>query len=86
MIQIDDPSRPTSTVVVVPLTTNLKRAQFPYTVLVQPSRTNGLSEVSVLLVSQVRALDNARLGRKLGQLEPNFLADVESELRTLLGL
>ncbi|MHB8204199.1 MAG: type II toxin-antitoxin system PemK/MazF family toxin [Desulfomonilaceae bacterium] len=40
--------------------------RFPSHFSVNPSRVNGLSQKSVLLVSQLRAIDNLRIKKKIG--------------------
>jgi mRNA interferase MazF len=76
----------TSTVVVVPLTSNLQARRFAGSVEIPATTSNGLSVTSIALVSQVRAVDKKRVQATLGKLDPPTMADVDSELRNLLGL
>jgi len=81
-----DAERPLSTVMVVPMTSNLRALSVPYTFEVAPSPENGLQERSVALVMQLRAIDRKRLQRKLGRLEPHYMTVLEGEVKHLLGL
>ena len=85
-VQADVPGLPTSTLMVVPLTGRLTALNNPYTIGVEPSQQNGLTQSSVLLVSQLRALDQDRILDTLGQLEQDYLDQLDSEIRHLLGL
>ncbi len=58
-------NRFTRTVVVIPFTTNLKRAELPSALLI-PKDEGGLDQDSVALCHQVRVLDKSRLRRQLG--------------------
>ena len=73
------------TVVVVPITTNLRLAQAPGNVEMQPTQT-GLPKASVANVSQVTVLDKQFLTEWVGKLPPKVLQRVENGLRLVLGL
>jgi mRNA interferase MazF len=85
VVQTDDLERFTRTVVVVPLTTNLKRTQVPGTVLI-PAGEGGLVQDSVALCYQIVVLDQERLLRRLGMLSPQYLLDIEQALKYTLEL
>src|SRR5213083_1280983 len=68
IFQTDELS-PLSTVVVLPLTTQSKRAGFANTVLI-PAREAGQERDSVALCHQIRALDRRKLMHKIGDLAP----------------
>ncbi|MBI1877572.1 MAG: type II toxin-antitoxin system PemK/MazF family toxin [Chloroflexi bacterium] len=74
-----------STLMIVPLTGQLSALQFPHTIRVEPSGTNGLNRPSVLLVFQLRAIDRRRILRTLGQLERDYLDQLDREIHLLLG-
>ena len=61
------------TTIVVPMTSNLRALRFPHTIRVECSPQNGLSMVSVLLVFQLRAIDNRRLQHRMGRLESHYM-------------
>ena len=87
LIVHDDATSDTlSVVMIVPFTSNLKAQRFPHTILIPPSRANGLTVPSVLLVFQLRAIDRQRVTGKLGHLEDNLMTEVNQEIKKLLGL
>jgi mRNA interferase MazF len=77
---------PSSVVVGIPCTTNIRALRFPYTVSIMASEHNGLMEDSIALVLQIRAIDKKRLHQKVGEVEKEVLQKIEGELRRLLGL
>lgn len=85
IVQRDNLKRFTRTVVVVPLTTNLRRAQIPGTTLI-PAGEGGLSQDSVALCYQIVVLDRERLLCQLGTLSPNYLLALEQALKYTLDL
>ncbi|NEO28308.1 MAG: type II toxin-antitoxin system PemK/MazF family toxin [Kamptonema sp. SIO4C4] len=66
----------TTTVITIPLTSNLRRARLP-TCLQISQREGGLNQDSVALCHQIRVLDQTRLIRKLGQLEESTIAALD---------
>ena len=75
-----------STVVVVPLTSQLYAARFPGSFVVAPSARNGLRTDSVVLTHQVRAIDRRRIEAVIGKLEDGDMTTLDAELRSLLRL
>ncbi|HEV2947440.1 MAG TPA: type II toxin-antitoxin system PemK/MazF family toxin [Gemmataceae bacterium] len=73
------------TVVVIPFTTNLKWAQFPFAVLITKG-DGGLASDSVALCHQVRVSDKSRLVHQLGQISDAAMAKVEGALQVTLGM
>jgi len=71
---------------IVLFTSNLKAQRFPHTILVQPSKQNGLTAPSVLLVFQLRAIDKQRVSKKIGSLEDELMGKVNQGIKDLLGL
>lgn len=86
IVQSDTNTFGLSTTMIVPLTGNLKASKFPYHFFVDPSQCNGLSKKSVVLVSQLRAIDKSRVGAKIGVLESEHMLKLETEIGKLLGL
>lgn len=74
-----------TTILAIPLTTNLLRSTSPFAVLV-PQGEGGLSADSVLLCNQMRVLDESRLERRLGQVSEQVMADVETRILWTLGM
>lgn len=73
------------TVVVIPFTTNLKRAELPSSVLVTAD-AGGLKEDSVALCSQIRVLDKSRLTTRLGKLSDQMMKEIEDTLAFVLDM
>ena len=78
-------NRPTRTVVVVPFTTNLRRAELPSGVLI-PHGEGGLDQDSVALCHQVRVLDKSRLTTRLGKLALASIAKIDETLKFVMDL
>lgn len=74
----------TTTIITIPLTSNLRRAGLP-TCLPIPSGEGGLEQDSVALCHQLRVLNKARLIKKIGQLAPETIANLETIILFTLG-
>jgi mRNA interferase MazF len=74
-----------ATVLVVPLTTNMRLVQAPGNVLVA-ARNSGLPKDSVANVSQLFPVDKSRLAQRAGKLTGHVLDDIEDGLRLIMGL
>ena len=85
IVQNDKVNRFTTTVLAVPLTTNLRRAALPSCVQIAKGE-GGLQEESVLLCHQMRALDTNRLRNKIGVVSDQTLAAVETCLLFTLDI
>lgn len=71
---------------VVPLTSTAATLRFPHTFQINPSPTNQLTSVSIVLVFQLRAIDRLRIVEVRGRLEDQYIAQMDAEMRTMLGL
>jgi mRNA interferase MazF len=69
-----------STVVVCALTTNLKRAQEPGNVLLEPGEAN-LARQSVVVVSQVSSVQKSHLGEYIGTLSTERVEQILAGMR-----
>ena len=78
-------SRFTTTVIAVPLTTNLRRAVLPSCVRIAQGE-GGLLHDSVALGHQLRVLDGTRLPRKLGTVSEETMLAVEKCILFTLGI
>ncbi len=85
-VQTDLTSASLPTLMIVPLTGQLSALRFPHTIQVEPSRANGLTQPSVLLVFQLRAIDRQRILGRIGCLEQNYLDQLDAEIRRMLNL
>jgi mRNA interferase MazF len=85
LVQRQNLDRFTRTVVVIPVTTNLRRAQIPGTVLIAAGE-GGLSQESVALCYQIVVIDRQRLQRQLGTLSAVYLQQLGEAIRYTLDL
>lgn len=83
IVTSDDYNRYNWVVLVVPLTSH-NTAEYDQ-VLVEPPE-GGLSQPSVTLPDQLRAVDRSRLVRRLGRLEPETIVELNDTLRIVLDL
>jgi mRNA interferase MazF len=74
-----------SITVVCPLTTNLKKL-YSFETRIQPSKANGLSEPSKLMLRQLRVIDQGRVYKRIGTLEPEYRHSVRDSLVILFDL
>lgn len=72
-------------ILVAPLTTSRAAGRFAGTTLVQPNSENGLTQESVVLVFQLRAMDRRRLRGRIGALTAQDLEAMYEELGRLTG-
>lgn len=85
VLQNDAVNRFTTTVLAIPLTTNLRRASLPSCVQVAQG-DGGLISDSVVLCHQMRVLDKSRLKKRLGVLSEAALLAVEARVLFTLGI
>jgi len=74
------------TILIVPFTSKIKAADFPFTLIVEPDQTNNLTITSVALVFQLRAIDKKRLKNKIGRMEQIKLGLLKRALKEMMGL
>ena len=85
IFQTDLLNRFATTVLAIPLTTNLRRASLPSCVLVTRGE-GGLVSDSVALCHQLRVLDKSRLQRKLGTVSQQTLSTIENRMLFTMGI
>lgn len=74
----------TTTIITIPLTTNLRRSSLPSCLLIRHDE-GGLKQDSVALCHQLRVLDKTRLCQKLGKLSPDIINHLENIVLFTLG-
>jgi mRNA interferase MazF len=72
------------TVLIVPFTTEIKAANFPFTFVVEPDSTNNLTSTSIALAFQLRAIDKKRIKNKIGSLSINDVKILKQNLGRML--
>jgi len=85
VFQNPDLCRFTSTVICVPLTTNLSRKGIPGTCVIKKGE-GGLAQDSVALCFQLRALDKSRLMKKQGTVSTETLNVLADAILSALGI
>jgi mRNA interferase MazF len=85
VLQNDAINKFTTTVLAIPMTTNLRRAALPSCVQLAQGE-GGLVNDSVALCHQMRVLDKTRLIKRLGTVGLQTISDVESCLLFTLGM
>jgi mRNA interferase MazF len=74
-----------TTVIVIPLTTNLRRLTLPATLRLEAGE-GGLTQDSVLLGYQIQVRGNVRLLYKMGELSAERVTEVQDAVLTALGM
>lgn len=85
LVQRDTLDRLTTTVVVIPLTSNVRRARIPGTVVI-PAGEGGLNQEAVALCYQIVVIDRQRLMQKIGTLSASYLLRLKEALEYTLQL
>jgi mRNA interferase MazF len=73
-----------TTIIIIPLTTNLRRAELPTCIQILPDES-GLDEKSVALCHQIRVIDKSRIKMKVGRINESTLFELESTILLTLG-
>jgi len=71
-------------VLVVPLTTQIKR--YKGNPILEPNSKNQLKSTSEALVFQVRSISKDRLLEKIGEVEPEIILEIKDTLQDILTL
>jgi mRNA interferase MazF len=85
VFQNPDVSVFTTTVICIPLTSNMARLGFPGTCFIKKG-IGGLPDDSIALCFQMRAIDRARLGKRYGKIESTALSDLANSILSALGI
>ena len=81
-VQTDQAGEPM--LMVAPVTSNLTALRFSFTLRLEPSPDNGLTTPSVVMVFQMRAIDKARIIRRIGRVSKEDLARIDAEIWRML--
>ncbi|MDP3103786.1 MAG: type II toxin-antitoxin system PemK/MazF family toxin [Candidatus Methanoperedens sp.] len=85
VFQNESVSKFTRTVIVIPLTTNLRRATLPTCTFI-PRGDGGLKEDSVALCHQIRVMDSSRLMSFIGKLSEPYIAELDKVVNFTLDI
>jgi len=73
-------------VIVIPFTSNVQALRYKNTLLIEPSLRNGLTVESIALIFQNRAVDKHRILNKIGELEEDYLTEIDEMLANMLKI
>ena len=86
VIQNDIGNRHSPVTIVAAVTSKLSPVPYPVDVAVAPTKANGLSVESAIQLGQIRSVDQQRLVKRLGTLEPPAMRRVDEAIKISLGL
>ena len=85
VVQWDAINLGSPTTIVAPMTSQPRRRQYPFHLVLSPRET-GLPLESTVLCEQVKAVAQEELEGPIGSVSPARLGDLDAALRTCLGL
>jgi len=85
VMQIDRANSVSPHTIIMPFTTRIREVILPSHVKI-PAGIGGLTEDSVLLCEQIRVIDKRRLIRWRGVIGEEYLGEVATALKVILGL
>jgi len=86
VVQDDDFNKSNiNTIVIVPFTTNIALAEAPGNIFLEANDT-GLTKDSVLVNSQITAIDKKRLIERISRVENRLFGEIEEGIRIILGM
>jgi mRNA interferase MazF len=74
-----------NTIIVIPLTTNLRYENAPGNIFIE-KEDSGLSKDSIVVVSQIYAIDKSRMIEKVKKLSESVIRDIENGILLVLGI
>jgi mRNA interferase MazF len=86
VIQNDIGNRYSPLTIVAAITTTISAVLHPVVVVVEPTRSNGLTARSSIRLDQIRTVDRQRLIKRLGLIDKPALQRVDEALRISMGL
>ena len=85
IIQNDIGNKYSPTVIVAAITSQINKAKLPTHIEIS-AHEYGLNKDSVILLEQIRTIDQKRLREKIGCLDKNMMLKVDNSLQISLGL
>lgn len=85
IISIDQINDISPVVVIIPLSSRVPKILGPERILIPSQRAN-LKKDSVVLTTQIRAIDKKRLIKKIGYISGDLLKEIEGSLKLVLGM
>lgn len=75
-----------NSVVIVPMTSDLRPQSVLLRKRITPSATNGLLVESDIMVDKISAIPRAKVGRTIGRMRPEEMAELTAALALFLGI
>ena len=69
---------------VAPITSNLNALRFKFAVKIESSNENGLTQTSIVMIFQMRAIDKSRIIKLIGKLSDEDLKKIDTEIWKML--
>ena len=85
VVQNDVGNKFSPTVIISAITSKINKAKLPTHIEIS-AEDYGLSKDSVILLEQVRTIDKKRLRERIGRLDDELMADVDTALSISFGL
>jgi mRNA-degrading endonuclease toxin of MazEF toxin-antitoxin module len=73
-------------IIFVPLTSNKRALRFPYSLLINPSKINGLGVSSVAMIFQLGVIDYNYVKKKIGFLGNKGTKDIDVLIKKMLKI
>lgn len=73
-------------VIVVPISSQIPEVLGPERLLLHENEAVGLTKKSVILITQIRAIDKTRLVKRVGTIKEEKLLEVEGSIKLVLGM
>ena len=70
--------------IIAPVTSNLNASRFAFSVQIEPTEENGLTQTSVVMIFQMRAIDKKRIIKTIGKLSAEDMQKVNAEIWRML--
>jgi mRNA interferase MazF len=86
IIQNNTSNRHSAITMVAPITSTVRLPLSPLHVLLPANASTGLTFASVAVFNQIRAVDRARLIRKLGEIDAGVMLQVDEAIKAVFGL
>jgi mRNA interferase MazF len=72
--------------IIIPITSNIQALKFKNSLIINPTKENGLKQISIALIFQLRAIDKKRLIKKEGNVENKIFKEIQNMIKTMLKI
>jgi mRNA interferase MazF len=84
VVQNNNANQSSNTTVVCPITSSIK--DYPHTIIINPSNFNNLDRVSRIDLLQIRTIDELRILKKIGVLDPIYKEEFKEKFNISFDL